>query len=156
MQALRDRYTDATFTIVVPTKALLDQWILSLEEDNFEALPAAVFVRGFIRSYAREVDLDPTEVLGRYENLLHENEITCEPEDGTSLGPLLFMRSDVPDQPSHRGLQISHVLLLMLALATFIIAYMTAGIPGKDQEAPVHHDQASTEQPVPAAPASTP
>jgi transcriptional regulator with XRE-family HTH domain len=37
-----------------------------LEEGRFEDLPADVFVRGFLRSYARCVELDPEETIRRY------------------------------------------------------------------------------------------
>ncbi|MYB18949.1 MAG: helix-turn-helix domain-containing protein [Holophagales bacterium] len=37
-----------------------------LEEDRFDLLPASIFVRGFLREYARIVGLDPDEVLNFY------------------------------------------------------------------------------------------
>lgn len=37
-----------------------------LEEDRFDLLPASIFVRGFLREYARIVGLDPDEVLDSY------------------------------------------------------------------------------------------
>lgn len=120
--------------------------IIALEEGNFDSLPAPVFVRGFIRAYCREVDVDPTEVLEQYDAHLHETQLSLDEEGPSNLGPLLFVGSDVPAQPSHRGLQISHVLLLLLALATFIIAYVTAGLPSSNAADTAQVDQASTEQ----------
>ncbi|HUV35442.1 MAG TPA: RodZ domain-containing protein [Patescibacteria group bacterium] len=38
-----------------------------LETDNFEAIPAKVYVKGFLRSYAELLDLDVTHVLSKYE-----------------------------------------------------------------------------------------
>ncbi len=37
----------------------------SIEEDRFDDLPGEVFVRGFLRAYARSIDIDPDEVLSR-------------------------------------------------------------------------------------------
>jgi cytoskeletal protein RodZ len=37
-----------------------------IESDQFDELPGEVFVRGFLRSYAKAVDLDPDEILARY------------------------------------------------------------------------------------------
>jgi cytoskeletal protein RodZ len=37
-----------------------------LEDDEFDRLPADVFVRGFLRSYARALGLDEEHVLARY------------------------------------------------------------------------------------------
>jgi len=49
---------DITGKIRVPTATLQ-----AIEEDNHAALPAEVFTRGFIKSYARQLDLDPEEAL---------------------------------------------------------------------------------------------
>jgi cytoskeleton protein RodZ len=49
---------DITGKIRIPTAILL-----AIEEDNHAALPAEVFTRGFIKSYARQLDLDPEEAL---------------------------------------------------------------------------------------------
>jgi cytoskeleton protein RodZ len=114
--------------------------ILALEENNFSALPAPVFVRGFIRAICREVGQDASDVLTVYETFLRESTLRDpSPNDEPQLAPLLFASggADVSGADSHRGLQISHVLLLVLALATFIIAYVTAGVStAKNDAAP--------------------
>lgn len=38
----------------------------AIEEDNFKALPAEVFTRGFVRNYAQHLGLDPSEALAWY------------------------------------------------------------------------------------------
>ncbi|HSG27020.1 MAG TPA: helix-turn-helix domain-containing protein, partial [Candidatus Krumholzibacterium sp.] len=38
-----------------------------LETDNFEALPAKVYVRGFLRTYASALGLDYSQILGKFE-----------------------------------------------------------------------------------------
>ena len=40
--------------------------LTALEENNVEKLPATVFTRGFLKSYAREVGLDPDETADLY------------------------------------------------------------------------------------------
>ncbi|MFT5431170.1 MAG: cytoskeleton protein RodZ [Myxococcota bacterium] len=122
--------------------------IVALEEGRFEALPASVFVRGFIRSYCREVDVDPTELLAQYDEHLHEAQLRDEnnEDEPAGLGPLLFVGgADGMPRRSHRGLQISHVLLVALALVTFIIAYVTAGVPTNKTA-----DTAAQQAPAPA------
>jgi hypothetical protein len=42
-----------------------------LEAGRFDELPAEVFVRGFVRSYARAVGLDPEDMARRYGELTH-------------------------------------------------------------------------------------
>lgn len=38
----------------------------ALEDNDFESLPAVVYARGFLRAYAREVGLDPEDVVDQY------------------------------------------------------------------------------------------
>jgi hypothetical protein len=44
------------------------QYLEALERDEFRVLPASIFVRGFLRTYAAQIGLDPKEVLRMYEN----------------------------------------------------------------------------------------
>jgi cytoskeleton protein RodZ len=51
---------------------LLDvQIIRALEAEDFDALPEPTYVRGYIRSYARQVSLNPDELLELYAQLGH-------------------------------------------------------------------------------------
>jgi len=43
------------------------QYLEALEKDEFQTLPASIFVRGFLRTYAAQIGLDPKEVLNLYE-----------------------------------------------------------------------------------------
>jgi len=43
------------------------QYLDALERDEFQSLPASIFVRGFLRTYAVHIGLDPQEVLRMYE-----------------------------------------------------------------------------------------
>ena len=43
------------------------QYLEALEKDEFQSLPASIFVRGFLRTYAVHLGLDPKEVLRIYE-----------------------------------------------------------------------------------------
>jgi cytoskeleton protein RodZ len=42
------------------------RYLEALEQDRFDVLPAPVFVRGFLREYARVVGLDPDEVVNLF------------------------------------------------------------------------------------------
>lgn len=75
----------------------------ALESDEWEELPPRVYLRGFIKSYARHVGLDENEALLRYEDFLQ----------GLDFFPALTKR-----QRSSRGLVwlVSIVVVLALAL----------------------------------------
>ena len=42
----------------------------AIEENRFDILPAATYVKGFLNIYARHLGVDPKEVLHRYQNYL--------------------------------------------------------------------------------------
>lgn len=75
-----------------------------LEADRFDDLPGEVFVRGFLRSYARAVGVDPDEILALY---------------GASRRVPYVAPVPVATSPAHRegrrvGVAIAFVLLLVL------------------------------------------
>lgn len=53
------------------------QYLEALERDEFKTLPASIFVRGFLRTYAVHIGLDPKEVLRIYEGQMSS---LAEPE----------------------------------------------------------------------------
>ncbi|HSB32914.1 MAG TPA: helix-turn-helix domain-containing protein, partial [Nitrospirota bacterium] len=48
------------------------QYLRALEEENFEKLPGDVFVRGFLKNYARFLRLDETEVMKQYAEMVQK------------------------------------------------------------------------------------
>lgn len=53
----------------VPAEALA-----AIDADDFEALPAMVYLRGFVRLYAREVGIDSAEPIARLDLMLAERD----------------------------------------------------------------------------------
>ena len=75
-----------------------------IEADQFDELPGEVFVRGFLRSYARAVGIDPDEVLGRYTASRRVAWVT----------PLPISSPTRPARSRRYGVAIAFVLLLIL------------------------------------------
>jgi cytoskeletal protein RodZ len=75
-----------------------------LESDQFDELPGEVFVRGFMRSYARAVGLDPDEVLAHYTASRRVAWVT----------PLPISSPTRPARSKRYGVAIAFVLLLIL------------------------------------------
>lgn len=46
------------------------EWI---EEETFEKLPALVYLKGFLKSYAQSLGLDPSKVIGEYIRFMEES-----------------------------------------------------------------------------------
>ncbi len=68
--------------------------LLLIEQEDHERLPAAVYVRGFLRSYAAAVGADGAEVIRRYELQLEALRTTSEIEPGGRV-PVFHIRPKV-------------------------------------------------------------
>ncbi|HVJ17007.1 MAG TPA: helix-turn-helix domain-containing protein [Polyangiaceae bacterium] len=75
-----------------------------IEADRFDELPGEVFVRGFLKSYARAVELDPEEILARYTASRRVAWVT----------PLPLSSPAKPARGRRFGVAIAFVLLLIL------------------------------------------
>lgn len=56
-----------------------DKWLPALEEARLDHLPAPVFVTGYVRSYARVVGLDESDLVDRYHALNQQAGNSCPP-----------------------------------------------------------------------------
>jgi cytoskeletal protein RodZ len=75
-----------------------------IEADRFDELPGEVFVRGFLKSYARAVDVPPEEILARYTASRRVAWVT----------PLPISSPAKPARGRRFGVAIAFVLLLIL------------------------------------------
>ena len=56
-----------------------------LENDRYDLLPPLVFVKGFLKSYAKHLGLDPEETIGRLDNFLGQTQPPDRLEDEPSI-----------------------------------------------------------------------
>jgi len=80
--------------------------IESIEGEHWEALPDAVFVRGFLRTYARVLEIDEQGIIGLYEAGL--------PKENRPFEAILTKK---------RGTKITWVMAVMIILALFGATY---------------------------------
>jgi cytoskeletal protein RodZ len=96
-----------------------------LEAGEIDSLPGEVFVRGFIRSYARSVGLPESEPLGLFEQELDARRraeqallTTPQPVEQDAMGaPVL-----TDDEPPRRGLGVAVFVIIVLVLATITLS----------------------------------
>jgi cytoskeletal protein RodZ len=79
--------------------------VTRIEDDRFDELPGEVFVRGFLKSYARAVGLSADEVLARYSASRRSAWVTPLPISSPQAKPARGRRV---------GVAIAFVLLLIL------------------------------------------
>ena len=109
--------------------------LASLEDDRLEKLPGDVFVRGFLKSYAKAVGITIDEVLRRYEHQSRSSNLPTEP----SAAPITGIAG--PDRGRRFGLAIALVIILIL----FTLALSIALRP-RHRETPVQLSMSTTTQ----------
>ncbi len=81
-ETLRQAREAAAYSVsyVAAQTHLKEEVIVALEEDQFDRLPSDVFIKGYIRSYAKLLDIDPQELLVAYPNARDEHSETVVPK----------------------------------------------------------------------------
>ena len=55
-----------------------EQYLNAIEEDRYDLLPSAIYVKGYLTAYARYLGLDPNDTVLRYQRYLKELTVTEE------------------------------------------------------------------------------
>jgi cytoskeleton protein RodZ len=116
MPALGDRFRAAREARGLSLSDVSEQirirsvYLAAIEEENWKAIGAAVYVRGFLRTYARFLALDPEEVVAAFNGLVQPSE-----DPAASQLPSRIQR------PSKRG---SLMVWIAASVAALLVAYV--------------------------------
>lgn len=80
-------------------------YLKALEAGEFEKLPGRVYVKGFLKSYAKTVELDPTKILQIYQTYMDQLPVEEPPKVETRISPM---------KPRSMGRIILVVLIIFL------------------------------------------
>ncbi|MBI5186141.1 MAG: helix-turn-helix domain-containing protein [Nitrospinae bacterium] len=64
----------ATLEEIAKATHINKRFLLAIEHEDFKKLPGEIFVKGFIKTYAQYIGLDPTEVLETYHDRFEKKE----------------------------------------------------------------------------------
>ena len=127
-------------------------YLQSLEDEEFDRLPAVVYARGFLRTYAMFLGLDPEPLLKQFEQAFHP--ILPSRPKPSSETPVRMWRG-----PSPRAILSSVVLVLVVAVIAFVFhqysLFVAANAAAANQAAPVSTVR-SFQSTMPAIPTVTP
>ena len=132
------------------------RYLEALESDRFAALPAPVFVRGFILAYCQALNEPPEETLALYDA---REGVAAAPPRPVAV-PVVRPPAAEAEPRSRSAVLVSFVLLVILGMALFAVALMTQparedrGIPTM-AEAPIEAPappSVSAAAPPPASP----
>src|SRR3990172_1037364 len=118
--------------------------ILALENDRYDSLPGATYVRGYLRSYAQLLGLPADTVVEAYNRLTAAG----KPVDLGKLTPPPEVRSD------HHVIQITSVVVITIVLGLAAVWWRGEETPSRAVPAPMPEPTAPA--PPPAAPEPPP
>src|SRR5512143_313832 len=96
------------------------QYLRALEEENFEKLPGDVFVRGFLKNYARFLRLDEAEVMKQYAEMVPKPApagVANQVQEAAEKHEKPRRSSKIPVEPFVWGAGIVIILILFLLTA---------------------------------------
>lgn len=99
------------------------QFLNAIEEDSYELLPPAIYVKGYLTAYARYLGINPNEVVLRYQKYLEELTISEE----RSLKPLKLEPHKQISFPSKR--EALYLLLAILFTITLFATFFIRNLP---------------------------
>jgi cytoskeletal protein RodZ len=98
-------------------------YLIAIEEENWRAVGAPVYIRGFLRTYARFLGLDPEEVVAQFGELEPGN---SAPEPQYVVGP-----------PARRNHALTWIAACVAVLLVAFVAYNALTMHRQGQEAAV-------------------
>ncbi|GGO19182.1 hypothetical protein GCM10008949_03210 [Deinococcus humi] len=141
-----------TLRELAQTTAIRRDYLQALEDGQLGGLPESTFARAYLRTYARELGLDPAPLLADFDRLIRppapEPEVTAPPqpaqEDVATLGPV-------------RIALIAVLLVLLLAVGALLIrrsapAALTPNAPTTQTTPPVQPQTPQSSALPPAVP----
>lgn len=92
--------------------------VLAIEDARYESLPAEVFVKGYLRAYAKLLDLEPEEIVAQYQPV----QVAPAP------GPVAA--SEVEKEPMHllERMPDTSTTLVLGALAALVLLFLVSVI----------------------------
>lgn len=95
---------------------LTPKQVAAIEQDSFDLLPGATFARGFVRNYARIMNLDAAPLLAALEQRMSQGQV--------ELAPLSNAAGTLPASAGARGVpRLLLLLLLAVAIALVVAVY---------------------------------
>lgn len=91
-----------------------ERHLKAIEEDRYELLPPALYVKGYLNGYARYLDLNPKEIISQYENYLKS---LIPPE------PVELQHQVLPPRKRLRPWFFLSLILAAILFTLFLISY---------------------------------
>jgi cytoskeleton protein RodZ len=100
------------------------KYVQAMENEDFDVMPGATYVKGFLRTYSTYLGLDPEVILGEYRSRISPGSEKHEPFGGSSV---------IGKPHSHRG---RNTLVFVAVLCLLVLGVIWVLGRGGEQKAP--------------------
>ena len=107
----RRRYKRLSSELGIPEK-----YLEALEENNFSIMAGPTYVKGYLRAYAKKLDLDPETVITAFDRYLKDQRRLKKTE-----------KKEQKKETKKRFFYIYAVIFFLIALITMLIVFMPGG-----------------------------
>lgn len=116
-----------------------------IEADNISKLPEPVYLKGFLKTYAKAVGVDPDDVIDRYNRALNKETVKAETSRDFQGIRRVSYKSVKPPREERKGSSMKWMMLLFLVAAVAIGAFIYKGYTKSAEEKPAETVQTSQE-----------
>jgi transcriptional regulator with XRE-family HTH domain len=100
---------------IAKSTKIREAFLRAIEEDRYELLPSAVYVKGFLTIYAKYLGLDPHDILLRYQNYLKS----------LTISPPLELQQQIPTPKKRVRPWVFFILAFAIILVIAFFIYYT-------------------------------
>jgi cytoskeleton protein RodZ len=130
-----------TLEVVASKLRLSARTLQALESNRFEDLPEPIFVRGYLRAYARLLEIDQKVVIAEYDRLVGTRDPVLRPSSKRR-------RQPNADYPYIRGALALLVVAILVLFGSWWYSRLQHDVPAQSQTASLGIEQPSESEPV--------
>jgi cytoskeleton protein RodZ len=123
----------------------------AIDHNDFGRVPGGLFTRGFLRAYAREVGLDPEEIIQLYRQEFEHPEIAVRAEDSDASDELEISTHTHDEPAGSRYSQIVQVAIILIILGVYFASWRRTQPLANTELPPTNAVAAPAPAEVPAA-----
>jgi cytoskeletal protein RodZ len=140
-----------TFDKIAGETRISTRFLKAIEDEEFHILPGGIFNRGFIRSYAQHLGLDPEQAIADYERL--SNAPVQPPEAAPTVELQSEPAADAGARKAERDFYPIAIVVLALLLLIFYLVNQNSRTESSIQPVPdANNPAAAPPQPAPPPP----
>ena len=123
------------------------RYLLALEENQFGDLPGEVFIKGYIRAYAKSIGTNADEILNTYENSADRNQLDQAQQQETS-------EKELPSTNKNKILVVGGGSILFIVMGIAVFGMFTDS--GKEPESQAKIEAIEIQENLPTVPVPEP